>query len=635
MRISTKLKAGYLAITSMVVVCSLAGYFGFQRLTSILEFVTGPAWNTADGAMEGSMGIEYQMIAIERLLAGDTRKTDELLREGRAMEDEALGRMTEGGLLGADEIHNVKQQRESFRRASDDLLQKLAAFNEANALLGKQFDDFQIMLTQAEDLGDSMVESLEKSPDQAISWNGGLSQKWDAGDGAMESQIFFLQAKYLYEKLRSPTPGNAKAELAVTLADLDVTMKRIEVLPVFRNTKLLDGHFTGATFSTAFSARNELIASFSDATTRWDTLRSATEIYSESANKLLDVIEVMEQVGDSKVESQDEVIEATSQLSLSLIGISLLLGVAVAAVVILSVVRVIVEWIANNDRTLAQLASGDLSVQVSAVRGGEEDLVHMNDAIRQLINSFSDVIGSIDRNATLASELSENLNSAAENIVRNAHDQASSVEETSASVEQIGVSVGQNSQNAQQTKSMASSTAGSAQDGDAAVQETVQAMRKIADKLQVINDIAYQTNLLALNAEIEASRAGEHGRGFAVVATEVRKLAEMSKQSASEVSELVGHSVSVAERAGLQLKKILPNIAQTAALVQDITAASEEQASGLNEIARAMSLLDYAAQRNAQESSNLTAMSQDMTRLVQELQDSVRFFLFSSKHNDN
>ena len=119
------------------------------------------------------------------------------------------------------------------------------------------------------------------------------------------------------------------------------------------------------------------------------------------------------------------------------------------------------------------------------------------------------------------------------------------------------------------------------------------------------------------------------------MATEVRKLAELSKQSASEVSELVGHSVSVAERAGLQLKKILPNIAQTAALVQDITAASEEQASGLNEIARAMSLLDYAAQRNAQESSNLTAMSQDMTRLVQELQDSVRFFLFSSKHNDN
>lgn len=631
MRISTKLKAGYLAITAMIVVCSAAGLFGFQRLTSILVFVTGPAWNTADGAMEGSMGIEYQMIAIERLLAGDTRKTDELLREGRAMEDEALGRMTRNGLLAEADVQHVQKEREAFRHASDDLLQKLSAFNEANALLGRQFDDFQIMMTHAEELGDSMVEVLERNPDQATSWSGGLSQRWEAGDGTMESQIFFLQAKYLYEKMRSATPGNAKSELTVTLGNFDATMKRIDVLPVFRNTKLQDGHFSGQTFSTAFAARKELLESFSAAVLRWDALLSAQSVYSDSANSLLDVIEVMEQVGDSKVESQGEVIASTKRFSLTLMAISLLLGVGIALGVIFSVVRVIVDWISSNDRALAQLAGGDLSVQVPAVRGGEEDLVHMNDAIRQLISSFTAVIASIDRNAALASDLSHSLNAAAENIVRNAHEQASSVEETSASVEQMGVSVGQNSQNAQQTMNMASSTAESARDGDMAVQETVQAMRKIADKLQVINDIAYQTNLLALNAEIEASRAGEHGRGFAVVATEVRKLAELSKQSASEVSELVNHSVEVAERAGKQLKGILPDIAQTAELVQDITAASEEQASGLNEIARAMSLLDHAAQRNAHESSNLTSMSKNMGGLVQELQDSVRFFLFNSK----
>jgi len=238
-------------------------------------------------------------------------------------------------------------------------------------------------------------------------------------------------------------------------------------------------------------------------------------------------------------------------------------------------------------------------------------------------------LSSIDQTSRIADELSETFNSVAQNLVRNAHEQASSVEETSASVEQMGVSVGQNSQNAQITHDLASNTTQSAHDGDRAVQETVQAMRKISDKLRVINDIAYQTNLLALNAEIEASRAGEHGRGFAVVAAEVRKLAELSKQSATEVSALVGHSVNVAEHAGNQLNGILPNISRTAELVQDITSASAEQAIGLGEIANAMAMLDKAAQRNTHESSNLTNMAQEVRNLVQELRSAVRFFTFT------
>ena len=145
-------------------------------------------------------------------------------------------------------------------------------------------------------------------------------------------------------------------------------------------------------------------------------------------------------------------------------------------------------------------------------------------------------------------------------------------------------------------------------------------------KVSVIDDIAYQTNLLALNASIEASRAGEDGRGFAVVAAEVRKLAERSKVAASEVIEMANETVYVSERAGEQLTQILPNIDRTSELVQEISAASEEQSSGLHEITFAISQLDKVAQHNASSSLQLTKMGDEMDKSINNLEEIVRFF---------
>jgi methyl-accepting chemotaxis protein len=151
-------------------------------------------------------------------------------------------------------------------------------------------------------------------------------------------------------------------------------------------------------------------------------------------------------------------------------------------------------------------------------------------------------------------------------------------------------------------------------------------MRKIAEKVSIIDDIAYQTNLLALNASIEASRAGEDGRGFAVVAAEVRKLAERSKVAASEVIEMATQTVSISEKAGEQLTAILPNIDRTAELVQEISAASAEQTSGLHEITFAISQLDQVAQHNATSSLQLTKMAENMDQSVVKLDEIVQFF---------
>ena len=159
-----------------------------------------------------------------------------------------------------------------------------------------------------------------------------------------------------------------------------------------------------------------------------------------------------------------------------------------------------------------------------------------------------------------------------------------------------------------------------------AVGETIEAMRAIAEKISIIEEIAYQTNLLALNAAIEAARAGEHGKGFAVVATEVRKLAEKSQSAAKEIGTLASSSSPVAERSGQVLRDLVPSIRKTADLVQEVAAASAEQSSGVAQVNKAMARVDQVTQRNASAAEELASTAEEMAAQAQGLEQLVAFF---------
>jgi methyl-accepting chemotaxis protein len=173
---------------------------------------------------------------------------------------------------------------------------------------------------------------------------------------------------------------------------------------------------------------------------------------------------------------------------------------------------------------------------------------------------------------------------------------------------------------------MATQASRQAVEGGAAVKQTVVAMKQIAGKIGIIDDIAYQTNLLALNAAIEAARAGEHGKGFAVVAAEVRKLAERSQVAAQEIGELAGGSVEKAETAGKLLDEMVPAINKTSDLVQEITAASEEQSAGVSQVNTAMNQLNQVTQQNASSSEELAATAEEMSSQATQLQNLMAFF---------
>lgn len=320
----------------------------------------------------------------------------------------------------------------------------------------------------------------------------------------------------------------------------------------------------------------------------------------------------------------ERMMETVTAMRNSAIIIGLISALLVAVILIWCIRRWVLNPIDSARAAALRLAEGDLRVAIQ-VRG-EDEIAQLFAAMKTMSEKLVNIIVSIRSSAEGLVQSSEQIGSTSQNLSQAATQQAATVEETSASVEQISAAVAQNSDNARATDGIASSSAKTAAQGGEAVRETVLAMRQIAEKISLVDEIAYQTNLLALNAAIEAGRAGEHGRGFAVVAAEVRKLAQRSQEAAKDIGTVAGQSVALAERAGSLLDEMLPGIRKTADLVQEISAASSEQSTGLNQINAAVSQIAQTTQVNASAAEELNATAEEMSNQAIQLQEMMEFF---------
>ncbi|MYM21360.1 methyl-accepting chemotaxis protein [Duganella sp. FT135W] len=304
-------------------------------------------------------------------------------------------------------------------------------------------------------------------------------------------------------------------------------------------------------------------------------------------------------------------------------GVSLALLVAIGLVILAGIMKQLGGDPGYAADIVRQVADGDLRVDVELKAGDTTSLLA---AMKSMIEKLSYVVQEVNNGAEALASASEEVSATAQSLSQAASEQAAGTEETSASVEQMTASIAQNTENAKVTDGIASKAAVEAAEGGEAVKSTVAAMQQIAKKISIIDDIAYQTNLLALNAAIEAARAGEHGKGFAVVAAEVRKLAERSQVAAQEIEQVASSSVELAEKAGNLLNEMVPNIRRTSNLVQEITAASEEQSAGVGQINAAVTQLSQTTQQNASSSEELAATAEEMSGQAEQLQQTMAFF---------
>ena len=290
------------------------------------------------------------------------------------------------------------------------------------------------------------------------------------------------------------------------------------------------------------------------------------------------------------------------------------------------ITRPVLESVAVAER----IARGDLR-QVVAVTAKDE-VGRLQVAMRSMSDELTRIIGEVRAGAGALSSASAQVAAASQTLSQGSSEQAASLEETTSSLEEMSASIAQNAENSRQTEQMALKGARDAEESSGVVRQTVDAMRTISDKISIIEEIAYQTNLLALNAAIEAARAGEHGKGFAVVATEVRKLAERAQEAAKEIVNLAGSSVRVAERSGQLLVELVPAIRKTSELVQEVAAASAEQASGVGQINKAMAQVDQVTQRNASSTEELASTAEEMASQAEALQQLMGFFQVPGGH---
>ena len=340
-----------------------------------------------------------------------------------------------------------------------------------------------------------------------------------------------------------------------------------------------------------------------------------------------DVQTSLDEMGHSKLNFAKQTAEENTQIadaSTTLMILIILISVILAVIIGVVITRSITVPLQKAVDVSLKISEGDLTCSTDINQ--EDEVGQLAKALCKMTTNLKEVIEAIITGAESISSAAEQMSSNSQTVSQGANEQASSIEEVSSSMEEMGSNIQQNTDNSQQTEKISQKATIEIQESSQAVNQTVDAMKQIAGKISIITDIAFQTNILALNAAVEAARAGEHGRGFAVVAAEVRKLAERSQVAASEIVQITGSSVEIAEKSGRLLAGVVPNIQNTSKLVQEITAASLEMSSGSNQVNNAIQQLNQITQENASSAEEMATTAEELANQAQQLTETMSFF---------
>jgi methyl-accepting chemotaxis protein len=334
------------------------------------------------------------------------------------------------------------------------------------------------------------------------------------------------------------------------------------------------------------------------------------------------LIEINVQNSKEAVSESNSLYKLTINITIIFIAISFILSILMVYITEKSIKKDVGGEPSDISMIAQEIASGNLTIETQDV----DETEGIYNAICNMKVKLIEIINTIKLGAENIADASRQVSNTSVMISEGASEQAASVEEISSSMEEMTSNIQQNAENANRTEEISIKAVNSLNEMITTSLESFKSIKNIADKIKIINDIAFQTNILALNAAVEAARAGEHGKGFAVVASEVRKLAEKSKIAADEINLEASKSVKITEKSNELLNEIVPEIKQTSNLIKEISAACNEQNSGSEQINNSINGLNQVTQQAAAASEELATSSEELANQANELKDAVMYF---------